>query len=133
VSENSDLIRSIYARWERGDFSSVGWADAAIEFSFLDGPEPGRWIGIEQMAAAWRRVLGDFEGFRTEGARYEELEDGRILALTRFRGRAKHSGFDLSSMPSDQAAIFDIRDGKVTRIELCWDAGRVLADLGLKS
>ena len=131
MSANLDLVRSIYANWERGDFSSVGWADAQIEFVFVDGPEPGRWTGVAQMAAAWRRVLGDFEGFRTESARYEELDHGRILALTRFCGRAKQSGFDLGDMPSDQSAIFEVRGGRVARIELCWDASRVLSDLGL--
>jgi ketosteroid isomerase-like protein len=131
VSENLDLVRSIYEKWGRGDFSSTEWADARIEFAFLDGPEPGRWTGIAQMADVWRRVVSEFEGFRTEGARYRELENGRIAALTRFHGRAKRSGLELSQMPSDQLALFDVRDERVVRIELAWDAA-VLAHLGLE-
>jgi ketosteroid isomerase-like protein len=131
VSANLDLVRSIYAKWERGDFSSTEWADAGIEFAFLDGPEPGCWTGIAQMADVWRRVLSEFDGFGTEGARYLELEDGRIAALTRFHGRAKQSGLELSQMPSDQLAIFEVRDGRIVRIELAWDAA-VLAHLGLE-
>jgi ketosteroid isomerase-like protein len=132
VCANLDLVRSIYARWERGDFSSAGWADVEIEFAFIDGPEPGRWTGIEEMAAVWRRVLREFDRFRTESARYTELDDGRILVLTRFHGHAKQSGLDLSQMASEQAAVFDVRDHRVTRIELCWDADRILADLGVE-
>src|SRR5450755_1920365 len=43
VSANLDLVRSIFADWERGDYRSGEWAHPEIEVVFADGPSPGRW------------------------------------------------------------------------------------------
>jgi ketosteroid isomerase-like protein len=130
--QNVDLVRSIYADWERGDFGLSGWADPGIEWVIADGPAPGSWTGRGNMARIWREWLDAWADFRVEAERYRELDDGRVLALVRFRGRTKTSGVDIEEVHATGAAIFHIRQGKVTRFVINWERDRALAELGLE-
>jgi ketosteroid isomerase-like protein len=134
MSENLDLVRSIYAEWERGDHSSAEWADPQIEFTFADGPEPGTWRGIVGMAEAFGGWLRTWEDVHFEAEQYRELDDGRVLVLVHITGgRGKTSGLDLREVRTEGATLFDIRGGKVTRLVLYYQGDGALADLGLAS
>jgi ketosteroid isomerase-like protein len=132
MSENVDLVRSLYADWERGDFSATEWADPEIEYVHADGPARGTWIGLAGMAQGWREWLNAWEDLRIEAPQYRELDDGRVLVLARGSARGKTSGLDTDQMRSEAASVFHLRDGKVTRLIIYWDCDRALADLGLK-
>ena len=131
MSENLDLVRSLYADWERGDWSSGQWAHPEIEFVITGGPSPGSWTGVAAMAEAWRDFLGAWEGYCVSAGEYRELDEGRVLVLDRQGGRGKASGVQLEDMQAKKAALFHIREGKVTRAVYYWDRDRALADLGL--
>jgi hypothetical protein len=73
MSENVDLVRSIYAAWERGDFSSVEWAHPEIEYLIADGPAPGCWTGLAGMSEGWRSWLSAWEDFRAGAERIASL------------------------------------------------------------
>jgi ketosteroid isomerase-like protein len=128
VSKSLDIVRSIYADWERGDFSSAAWADAEIEFVSVGGPDPGTWTGVAAMAETNREFLGTWRDWRIQAQEFRELDDGRVLALTRRAGRGKTSGLELGE-PS--ANLFCVRGGKVARLVFYWERARALADLGL--
>jgi ketosteroid isomerase-like protein len=126
---NLDLVRSIYADWARGDFSSNDWADSDIEFVYADGPEPGRWLGVEEMARRYRDWLRGWRNFRAEPEEYIVVDDNRILVFVRNSARGRTSGLELDTR--SVANFFEVRGGKVVRIVLYWDRERALADLGL--
>jgi ketosteroid isomerase-like protein len=129
VSENLDLVRSIYADWERGDYSRSDWEHPQIEYVVVDGPEPGRWVGKAEMAQHARGRLSVWERLRHEAGKYRELDDGRVLVLYRVRGRGKGSGAEVDQ---PRASLFHIEEGKVTRMVTYWEPDRALADLGLE-
>jgi ketosteroid isomerase-like protein len=129
VSANLDLVRSIYAGWERGDFSSAEWADRGIEYVVAGGPEPGRWTGLTEMAQAWRDWLGAWVDFRAEPEQYVVLDSERVLVLVRNSGRGRTSGLELEQR--SVANLFQLRAGKVTRLVIYYDRKRALADFGL--
>ena len=84
------------------------------------------------MAEASRDTLSAWENARSEAEEYRELDDERVLVLTRVSGRGKTSGVDLEHMRTWGAALFCIRDGKVTKHVVYWDRDRAFTDLGLE-
>jgi ketosteroid isomerase-like protein len=122
-------VRSIYAEWERGDFRSIEWADPEIEFVVIGGPTQGQFHGIPEMARRMRDFLTTWEGYRIKAEHYCELDDERILVLTRDTGRGRTSGADTVQ---NRANVLHLQGGRVTRITSYWDRDRALADLGLE-
>lgn len=131
ASANLELVRSIWAAWERGDYSSAEWAHPEIEYVQVDGPNPGTWTGLAGMAEGAREELSAWEGYRGEAEEYLELDDERVLVLQRFSARGKRSGLEVEQIQTNGASLFHIRGGKVTRVVRYWDRDGALADLGL--
>jgi ketosteroid isomerase-like protein len=131
-STNLDLVRSIYADWERGDYSrTADWGDPEMEWVAVDGPSPNRVVGLKAMAAGWREFLADWVDFRAEAEEYRELDGERVLVFHHFGGRGKSSGLEVGQTTSKGACLFQLVDGKVTKLVLYSVRDRALADLGL--
>ena len=122
ASANLDLVRSIYADWERGDFGDVESAHPEIELVFADGPTPGSWTGIESATVAWRDFLRTWVEYRAH-------DDERVLVLEHRRARGKGSGVETGAKA---AGVAHFRHGKMTRLVMYYDRDRALADLGLE-
>ncbi len=81
--------------------------------------------GIRELATSWEE---NFEEYRLEIERLEELDDGRAFALVHQRGTIRGSGDEI-----EQAVAFiaEIRDGLVFRVDVffSWEAGLEAAGL----
>jgi ketosteroid isomerase-like protein len=129
MSANLDLVRSIYADWERGAYPATGWAAPDIEFVIVGGPDPGTWAGPSAMSDGWKAWLSAWDDYVAEGEDFRELDGETVLVLGRMRGRGKTSGLRVET---DVANVFNLRDGAVTRLRLYADRERAFADLGLE-
>jgi ketosteroid isomerase-like protein len=134
-SAKLDLVRSIYAAWERGDWSAPPtWADPEIEFALADGPDPSCTTGVAEMVEGFTKgFLAAWDQLRTEAQEYLELDGERILVYVHNYGRGRASGIDISQVmgTGEGANLWVFRDLRVIRIAIYWDRARALADLGL--
>jgi hypothetical protein len=130
-SVNLELVRSIYANWERGDFGSADWADPQIEFEINEELAKSSWTGPTGMAEGFRGWLNAWEGFRLSADEYRELDGERVLVFSHFSGRGKTSGMPLDQMHAGGTELFHISEGKVTRLAIYSDRRQALADAGL--
>jgi ketosteroid isomerase-like protein len=133
MGANLELVRSICAAHERGDFSSADWADPDIEYAVVGGPDSGVWKGRAAMAKAWGEVLAAYTDISIVVEEIRQLDDERVLVLSAFAGRGKASGIDASKgIQNAGATLWQIRNGKVVRHGFYFDRDRALADLGLE-
>ena len=132
MSENLDLVRSIYADWERGDFSRTEWAHRDVELVWADGPSPTTWSGLRGAEAGWREFLGTWQDYRVHPEDYLAPDDERVLVLVRFTARGKASGLEVGKSHPKGANMFHIRDHLVRRLVLYWERNHAFAELGLE-
>jgi hypothetical protein len=133
VSENLDLVRSIYADWERGDFRQAAhWADPDIELVLADGPDPGVWSGLAGMVDGFRPILNEVEDFRIRIEECREIDDERVLVFNLPGGRGRASQIDLAQMRIGSTYLFHIGVQGVTKLTVYWNRADALADLGLE-
>jgi len=131
MSEQLDLVRTIYAAWERDDYSSLAWAHPEMEYTIADGPSPGSWRGVDGMVSGFREVLAAWEDWRVVANDYLELPGDRVLVSFTCTGRGKTSGVELAQLHVNGATLFELDGDSVARIVQYFEKEHALADLGL--
>jgi hypothetical protein len=131
MSENLDLVRSIYADWEQGDFRATDWAHPEIVLEGT-GFDAIQTRGVAEMRLAWRDWMKAWDAYRVEADDFRELDDDRVLVLMHHGGAGKASGVGIDGIRTAGANLFEIQRGKVTRLVLYWERDQAFADLGLE-
>jgi ketosteroid isomerase-like protein len=114
---NVDLIRPIYEEWGRGNWRprfdvyhpnmEWGWSD---EFPGLSGV----YEDHEDPNPRLLTWLSGWEHWRAEADEFLEFGD-HVVVLATYHGRGRGSGVEISQ---EGAHVFELRDGKVMRLEI---------------
>ncbi len=126
--ENVEIVRTLFARWNEGDYSDTDWAAPDIAF-VMKTPGGGTSQGVEAMSESWRNFLRAWEEF--QGVPQEVIEAGnQVLVLNEFGGRGSASGVPIKGMRG--AALFTFERGRVVRLALFTDWDEALEAAGLR-
>ena len=125
---NVDLVRPIYEEWGRGNWRprfdvyhpdmKWGWSD---EFPELAGVYEDREDPNPRLLA-W---LSEWDHWRAEAEEYLEFGN-HVVVLASYHGRGKRSGVEIRQ---EGAHVFELRDGKVVRLEIFATRAKALASV----
>ncbi len=132
MSQKLDIVKAIYAAWEKGDWSSTDWADPEIEFEMVGGLIEGSWTGVAEMGKAWGAMVSAWDDLTADPEEFREIDDERVLVFLHNSGRGRESGIELENITVRAANVFTVRDGKVSKLVLYWDRDRAIEDLGIQ-
>ena len=122
---NADLIRPIYEEWGRGNWRPAfdvyhpemewGWSDEfpGLAGVFADNEHPNPRL------RAW---LSPWDHWRAVAEDFLEIGD-HVVVLATYLGRGKGSGVEIRQ---EGAHVFELRDGKVIRLEIYASRERAL-------
>ena len=128
--ENGEIIRAMYEHWARGDFP-VSFFDPDVEHSRIGADTPdmeGEWRGLEAFGRAFAEYLHAFSDLRIEAEEIIDLDDDRVLVLSRHTAVGKLSGAPINHELGD---LFTLRAGKIVRYDSYWDRAEAMKTVGL--
>ncbi len=129
--ENVEIVRRLYASWERGDLHTADFFDVEVEHSRIGSELPGingDWQGIEEFGVALADYVDALADLHIEAERVIDLGGDRVLVLSRQTARGKTSGLPFDREFGD---LFKLRGGKVLRYASYWDRAEALKAAGL--
>jgi ketosteroid isomerase-like protein len=130
LDPNVELVRSIYAAWERGEFETTEWADPEIEYVNPEGAvEPGTRRGIDEFRGAVERVFEGWATWKMEPERFESLGN-HVAVVVRYTARGRSSG---ATVEGRESAVWTLRNGRVVSYAWFHDPEGALNEVGISS
>ncbi|MFO0827669.1 MAG: nuclear transport factor 2 family protein [Phycisphaerales bacterium] len=118
MTNNVDIVKSLYAAFARGDVLAVlGAFDPKIEWREAEGylyADGNPYVGPDKIAnGVFMRLGADIDGFIVAPQRF--VDGGEtVLAEGRYRGTIKATG---KSFDAQFAHVWQLRNGKITRFQ----------------
>ncbi len=128
--ENVEIIRAMYEHWARGEFPA-DFYDTEVEHWRIGAQTPdmeGEFRGLEELSRAMREYLHPFSDLRIEAEEIIDLDDDRVLVLSRHTAVGKLSGAPINHELGD---LFTLRAGKIVRYDSYWDRAEAMKTVGL--
>jgi ketosteroid isomerase-like protein len=128
--ENVEVVREMYEHWARGDFPA-SFMDADVVHSRIGAQTPdmeGEWRGIEAFSRAFAEYINALSDLRIVAEEILDLDDDRVLVLSRQTAQGKLSGAPVDHQLGD---LFTVRGGKVVHYVSYWDRAVAMEAVGL--
>lgn len=110
-----ETVRELFADFNRGDFeTALAKLDPEVDWGEPpDMPDSaGAYRGREGVVSEFGRFMSAWDELSVDLERVEEVR-GRVVVLTRWRGRSKHTGIEVDQ---HVAQVYELRDGRVVRV-----------------
>ncbi len=130
--ENVEIVRRIYAEWERGNFQeALSRFDPEITFeTFMpDASENVVFHGIDEMASFTRDWFGQWRRYRVTGDEFRAVGADQVFVAGRQAATGIHSGAEVES---PGYTVWTLRSGKVVRLLAHYDRDKALEAAGLR-
>jgi ketosteroid isomerase-like protein len=126
--ENVELVRAGYEAFNRRDFdAAMRLADDSITWQPFFTVETDRLRGKDEVRAAWERQIEALD-LRIDLSELVPLDENRVLAVGRWRGRGSESG---APVEQTAAQVFTVEGGRLRSVDTYATKNEALEAVGL--
>jgi ketosteroid isomerase-like protein len=126
--ENVEVVRAVFAQWERGNFAATGLAPD-VRIRWMDSVAGQReTVGIEEAADFRREWLSTFQDVRLIPERIIDATD-KVLVIAAWSGEGTGSG---ARTEWRHGEVWEVRDSQVVSIISYADTAAAFEAAGLR-